>query len=129
ADDGRVVAEAEMAFNALGADPSLTIKLTEGVYDVLFLAYRSDQELLFPTDLTHAGAFYVGQRFKDEQAVTYVWLRKGLVVSDEDVAEPAVLTRCFSAVKFDFTDAWEDLSKVKKIDVISQHENYLYTPF
>ena len=129
ADDGSLVAQEEMPIDALGESHSLTIKLGEGVYDVLFFAYRSNQGLLFPTDLANSNAFYVGQRFKDEGAITYAWLRDDFVVGDEDVAAPAVLTRCFSAVKFDFTDVWEDLTKVRKIDIIRQHENYIYTPF
>ncbi|PPL01405.1 hypothetical protein [Parapedobacter indicus] len=128
-DDGTVVAQQKFAMDELEEGDLLTMNLTEGTYDVLFLAYQSDRSLLLPEDLTHASEFYFGQEFDDHRAVTYALLRSDLEVGDTDVAESAVLTRCFSLIKFNFADLMGDLQKITKITVTRSHENYLYTPF
>lgn len=128
-DHGDLVAQNELAVHELGDDGLLQIKLYPGTYDVLLLAYRSGSNLLLPENLTHASEFYLGQSFDDYQAVTFASWKKGLEVGNADVTEPAVLTRCFSSVTFDFTDLWSDLTEVKKIDIVRKHENYWYTPY
>lgn len=128
-DDGSLIAQEELALNDLTDDGVLKIKLFPGTYDVLFLAYRSDGNLLLPEDIANANEFYFGQDFDDYRAVTYALSRQNFEVGAADIAEPAVLTRCFSLVTFDFTDLWTDLTEVKKIDVTRRHENYLYMPY
>ena len=129
AEDGRLIEQRELGMDALVEESSLTFKLSNGIYDVLFIAYRSAKEVLLPADITHASEFYFGQEFGDDKAVTFALLKAGFVVDDADITEPAVLTRCFSAVEFDFADVWEDLAPVSKIEITRKHENYVYTPF
>jgi hypothetical protein len=128
-DHGGIVVQNELAMHELGDDGLLHIKLFPGTYDVLLLAYRSESNLLLPENLTHASEFYLGQSFDDYQAVTFASWKQGLEVGNADVTEPAVLTRCFSSVTFDFTDSWSNLTKVKRIDIVRKHENFWYTPY
>jgi len=128
-DDGRVIAQEELPLNELTEDGLLKIKIPQGTYDILFLAYRSEGSLLLPENLANAKEFYFGQDFDDYQAVTYASLKRNFEVGSSNVAESAILTRCFSLVAFDFTDLWPDLREVKKIDITRQHEDYLYTPY
>lgn len=128
-DGGSLIVQNELAMDELVDESLLNIKLSPGTYDVLFLAYRSDGNLLLPENLTNASEFYVGQHFDDYRAVTFALLKRDFEVGNGDVMEPAVLTRCFSSVTFDFTDLWSDLTEVKKVDVVSQHENFLYMPY
>ncbi len=128
-EDGALVEQRELAMAELGEDGSMTIKLPEGMYDVLILAYRSGGGLQIPDNVTNANAFYFGQDFNDHRAATYAWLWEEFEVGDTDVSEPAVLTRCFSAVEFDFTDFVADLASVDRIDITRLHPNYVYTPF
>lgn len=128
-DDGRVIAQEELPLNELTEEGLLKMKLSQGTYDVLFLAYRSERSLLLPEDLSNANEFYFGQDFDNYQAITYASLKRNFEVGSADVVESTVLTRCFSLVSFDFTDLWPDLTEVKKIDITHQHEDYLYTPY
>ncbi len=128
-DDGRVIAQEELPFNELTEEGLLKMKLSQGIYDVLFLAYRSEGRLLLPEDLSNANEFYFGQEFDDYQAITYASLKRNFEVGSDDVAESAVLTRCFSLITFDFTDLWQDLTEVKQVDITRQHEDYLYMPY
>lgn len=127
--DGSVIQQQSTAMDVLGEDGTLHVKLAEGRYDVLFLAYRSDKGILFPEGLTNANAYYFGQHFDDHRAVTYSVLLEDVEVGGSDAVETATLTRCYSRVEFDFTDLSTDLQAVKKIVVTRGHDNYLYTPF
>lgn len=127
--DGSVIRQQKLGMEVLGEDGTLDIKLAEGRYDVLFLAYRSDKGILLPEGLTNASSYYFGQHFDDHHAVTYSALLEGLEVGESDTEAAAMLGRCYSLVEFDFTDLSTDLQAVKKIVVTRGHDNYLYTPF
>lgn len=129
AGDGAVVQQQQLSMTALGEGGALDIKLADGSYDVLFVAYRSDKGMLLPDNVTNANEFYFGQHFNDYRAVTYAVLLDNLVVDGRDAEMEAVLRRCYSLVEFDFTDLAADLLRVKKIEVTKQHGNFLYTPF
>ncbi|MFC3198682.1 hypothetical protein ACFOET_13735 [Parapedobacter deserti] len=127
--DGGLVSQKEMSLADLGDDGSLEVKLAEGQYDVVFVAYRSDKGILLPETMTNANAFYFGQHFDDYKAVTYAALLHGVEVDGTDREAAATLHRCYSLVEFDFTDLADDLQAVKKIVVTKDHDHYLYTPF
>src|SRR5690606_23503582 len=104
-EDGSVVQQQQLSMDALGDGGALDVKLADGNYDVLFVAYRSDKGMLLREHLTNANEFYLGQHFDDYQAVTYAALLEGMVVDETHVEEAVTLNRCYSLVEFDFTDA------------------------
>lgn len=128
-ESGALVAQEELAMAQLPDDGTLSVKLPPGIYDIVFLAYRLRGEVLLPEEVTHKSEFYFGHHFDDYRAVTYALLKGSFSVGDMDITEPAVLARCFSLVTFDFTDSWEDLKEVRKVEVVRQHDNYYYSPF
>src|SRR3546814_6279653 len=85
--------------------------------------------MLLREHLTNANEFYLGQHFDDYQAVTYAALLEGMVIDDAHVEEAITLDRCYSLVEFDFTDAEADLQRVKKIEIVRLHDDFMYTPF
>ncbi|SEK33700.1 hypothetical protein [Parapedobacter koreensis] len=129
ADDGHVVKQQELPMDELSGDGTMEILLTEGAYDIVFLAYRSRGELLLPDEVNNARDFYFGQHFDDHEAITYASFIRNVEVTDADIEETVTLERCYSLVAFDFTDIVTDLLAVKKITVTRLHDNYLYTPF
>lgn len=128
-DDGSVVQQQQLSMDALGDGSTLDVNLADGNYDVLFVAYRSDKGMLLREHVTNANEFYFGQHFDDHRAVTYAALLEGVVVGEDHVEETATLDRCYSLVEFDFTDAETNLQRVKKIEVVRLHDDFLYTPF
>lgn len=128
-DDGSVVQQQQLEMNALGDGGSLDVKLVDGSYDVLFVAYRSDKEMLLPKDVINGNEFYFGQHFDDYRAVTYAALLEDVVIGGDNVTVDARLNRCYSLVEFDFTDLAADLQRVKTIQITRGHDNFLYTPF
>lgn len=128
-EDGKVVQQQQLAMSALGSGGALDVKLADGSYDVLFVAYRSDKGVLLPVNVTNANEFYFGQHFDDYRAVTYAVLLDDLVIDGDNTAVTATLSRCYSRVEFDFTDLTTDLQRVKKIEITREHDNFLYTPF
>lgn len=129
ADDGSVVLQQELPLADLGEEGRLVMKLADGSYDVLFVAYRSDRGLLLPENLTHASGFYLGQHFDDSDAVTYAALLEDVAVDATYAGEEAVMTRCYSLVEFDFTDDEASLQGVRKIEIVRKHRDFLYAPF
>jgi len=127
--DGSIVAQKELAMAELDAGSAVAVKLAEGLYNVVFVAYRSDKGILLPEALTNANEFYFGQHFDDHQAVTYAVLLEDLEVGESDTEAAIALNRCYSLVEFDFTDLADDLQAVKEIVVTKDHDSYLYTPF
>lgn len=128
-EDGSVVQHQELVMSALGSDGALDVKLADGSYDVLFVAYRTDKEILLPAEPANANEFYFGQHFDDYRAVTYSALLDDVVIGGDHAVVDATLSRCYSLVEFDFTDAAADLQRVKRIDITKAHDNFLYTPF
>lgn len=129
ADDGNVVQQQQLPMDALGDGGTLDVKLADGNYDVLFVAYRSDKGMLLPEDLTNASDFYLGQHFDDYRAAAYTALLENIVVGEDHVEAAAMLSRCYSLVEFDFMDSETNLQRVKKIEIVRLHDNFLYTPF
>ena len=129
ADDGSVVQQQKLPMADLGEEGRLAMKLADGNYEVLFVAYRSDRGLLLPENLTHASEFYLGQHFDDSEAVTYAALLEDVVVDGDYGGEEALLTRCYSLVEFDFTDDETSLHGVRKIEIVRKHQDFLYAPF
>ena len=129
ADDGNVVQQQQLPMDALGDGGTLDVKLADGNYDVLFVAYRSDKGMLLPEDLTNASDFYLGQHFDDYRAVAYTALLENIVVGEDHVEAAAMLSRCYSLVEFDFMDSETNLQRVKKIEIVRLHDDFLYTPF
>lgn len=128
-EDGSVVQQQELTMNDLGSDGALDVKLADGSYDVLFVAYRTDKGILLPAEPTNANEFYFGQHFDDYRAVTYAALLDDVVIGGHHAVIDAELSRCYSLVEFDFTDSARDLQRVKRIEITKGHDNFLYTPF
>lgn len=128
-EDGSVVQQQQLSLDALGEGGVLDVKLADGNYDVLFVAYRSGKGMLLREHLTNANEFYLGQHFDDYQAVTYAALLEGMVVDETHAEEAVALNRCYSLVEFDFTDAEANLQHVKKVEIVRLHNDFLYTPF
>lgn len=129
ADDGSVVQQEELAMSALSEGNMLDVKLADGDYDVLFVAYRSEKGVLLPANLTHASEFYFSQHFDDHRAITYAALLEGMTVDGDDAEVGATLTRCYSLIEFDFTDLAADLQRVETIEIVRKHDDFHYTPF
>ncbi|HWL00518.1 MAG TPA: hypothetical protein VNQ55_11240, partial [Parapedobacter sp.] len=129
AEDGSVVQQQQLLMSDLGDGGMLDVKLADGNYDVLFVAYRSDKGMLLREHLANASEFYLGQHFDDYRAVTYAVLLEDVVVSEAPVEEVATLNRCYSLVEFDFTDTETNLQRVKKIEIVRRHDDFLYAPF
>ncbi|SFB95239.1 hypothetical protein SAMN05421747_102290 [Parapedobacter composti] len=129
ADDGRVVAQQEVAMGAVLENGKLDVKLNPGVYDIVFVAYRTRKDVLLPAAISSANEFYFGHHFDDHQAVTYASSIRNMEVGNADMEETITLKRCYSQITFDFTDFADDLLAVKKIVITREHPNYLYTPF
>ncbi len=127
--DGSMVLNKALRIDELGDEGKLAIKLNEGIYSILFVAYRSNAEILLPSALSNVNEFYFGHHFDDHDAVTYAALIDHFEVSDVDTEKSVALKRCYSMVTLDFTDHPEDLAGVKKIEITRQHGNYWYTPF
>lgn len=128
-EDGEVVQQQALSMSALGDGGMLDVMLADGTYDVLFVAYRSDKGMLLPEDPANASEFYMGQHFDDFRAVTYASFVEDMVVSGVGTEVAAILSRCYSLVEFDFTDAASDLQRVKEIEVVRLHDDFLYAPF
>ncbi|MGV3761108.1 hypothetical protein [Parapedobacter sp.] len=128
-EDGSVVQKQQLPMSALGDGGTLDVQLQDGDYDVLFVAYRSGKGMLLPENLTNANEFYFGQHFDDYRAVTYAALLAGVVVGEAGVEETVMLNRCYSLVEFDFTDSDANLQRIKKIEIIRLHDDFLYAPF
>ncbi|MEC3881102.1 hypothetical protein [Parapedobacter sp. 10938] len=128
-EDGSVVQQQQLPMDALGDGGTLDVNLADGNYDVLFVAYRSEKGVLLPENLTHASEFYFGQHFDDYRAVSYAALLESVIVDEANVEETVTLNRCYSLVEFDFTDSETNLQRVKKIEIVRLHDNFLYTPF
>ncbi|WP_257666239.1 hypothetical protein [Parapedobacter tibetensis] len=127
-EDGSMVQQRQMPMSEL-QDGLLEVRLENGIYDVLFVAYRSDKGVLLPQNLTNASQLYLGQHFDDPEAVIYSLLMESIEVDDQDTQESAVLKRCYSLVEFNFTDHPSDLLTVKEIVLKRLHEDFFYTPF
>src|SRR5690606_36560288 len=128
-EDGSVVQERELEMSTLGEGGALDVKLADGSYDVLFVAYHSDKGVVLPEELTNANEFYFAQRFDDYRAVTYAASLESVVVDEANVEEAVRLRRCYSLVEFDFTDSEADLRRVKRLEIARLHKDFLYTPF
>jgi len=129
ATDGALVSERDVELGGLAEGYALEAKLEAGIYEVLFVAYRSDKGVFLPQTLHNASEFYFGQAFDDINAITYACVLQDFEVGAADMEQTIVLNRCYSSVEFDFTDLAEDLLSVKKIVITKGHDNYLYTPF
>ncbi|MBK1438715.1 hypothetical protein JHJ32_01820 [Parapedobacter sp. ISTM3] len=129
ADNGGIAKQQRLSLGELQGDGMVEVMLAGGTYDIVFLAYRSNDGILLPDELADANAFYFGQHFTDDQAITYASLVNRVEVTDADEEATVTLGRCYSLVEFDFTDRVRDLLTVKKIAVTRLHDNYLYTPF
>lgn len=107
-------------------DMQLQVQLPMGEYDVFFVSNTSQSPLIFPSSIEKAADIYCSNLFSNHEADIFGYVGT-LTVSGEQV-QPILLTRLFSQIKIEFTDAG-DLSLIKELVVTQQHEPFFYAPF
>lgn len=108
------------------SNPTLTLNLNHGFYQISFIRNHSDETLAFPSQLYYSSEYFYTNIFSNYLARIFANEIELLVTGN--VSEEVELNRYYSQVKFEFTDT-QDLSVVHRIVISPTHDPYFYAPF
>ena len=124
ANTGDLVLDDEVEFDL--ADPTVSLEVPYGNYQVSFVRNNSNTDLLWPGIPPNRSDYWFSNFFSNSLAAVFADEIELFV--NEDKQESITLNRYYSQVRFEFTDS-RDLSLVKRLVITPLHEPFFYAPY